>query len=224
MSTIPPLSLVYFTSKSGSPRSEPLRHGLRIGSSAEWNDLVLPFSGVNPVHAEIREIEDGSFEVLAMGSSIVQVDGETVKRERLRPGSSLVIGTVDARVGVPVSTGRAVTSLSGVTSSGGSSGFVRVVAIAAVSAAFSGGAVFFALTRGKNVKPEKTPSPASDSALLHLPAPAPVPASGDPLEAAKKAVVTVIGKLSFEPGYSTGTGFFVMSSGRLVTNLHVVKK
>ncbi|MFI5120966.1 MAG: S1C family serine protease, partial [Thermoanaerobaculia bacterium] len=46
----------------------------------------------------------------------------------------------------------------------------------------------------------------------------------DPFEAAKKSVVTVIAKLAFEKGFSTGTGFFVTPSGKLVTNYHVVKR
>ena len=59
-------------------------------------------------------------------------------------------------------------------------------------------------------------------------APSPVPpaanASADPFDAAKKSVVTVIAKLAFEKGFATGTGFFVTSSGKLVTNFHVVKR
>lgn len=221
---IPPLSLIYTTTKNGPPRSEPLRNGLRIGSSAEWNDLVLPFTGVNAVHAEIRELAEGGFEILAMGSSLVVVDTVTVKRERLKPGGEVVIGSVRGRIGVPISTRTGTVAIPSPTRPLTPSwGVLRIVAIAAASAALSGGAVFFALSRGKAVKAEKPPTAATDAALLHLPTPGPTP-TGDPLEAAKKAVVTVIAKLSFEPGFSTGTGFFVTSSGKLVTNLHVVKK
>jgi S1-C subfamily serine protease len=46
----------------------------------------------------------------------------------------------------------------------------------------------------------------------------------DPFAAAKRSVVTVIAKLAFEKGFATGTGFFVTSSGKLVTNFHVVRR
>ena len=49
-------------------------------------------------------------------------------------------------------------------------------------------------------------------------------APADPFDAAKKSVVTVIAKLAFDKGFATGTGFFVTSSGKLVTNFHVVKR
>ena len=71
--------------------------------------------------------------------------------------------------------------------------------------------------------PSGAPSASATSA-----APNPVPtaagAPNDPFLAAKKSVVTVIAKLAFDKGFATGTGFFVTSSGKLVTNFHVVKR
>jgi hypothetical protein len=52
----------------------------------------------------------------------------------------------------------------------------------------------------------------------------PAEEAADPFAAAKKSVVTVIAKLAFDKGFATGTGFFVTSSGKLVTNFHVVKR
>jgi S1-C subfamily serine protease len=49
-------------------------------------------------------------------------------------------------------------------------------------------------------------------------------AGTDPFAAAKKAVVTVIAKLAFDKGFATGTGFFVSTSGKVVTNFHVVRR
>lgn len=51
----------------------------------------------------------------------------------------------------------------------------------------------------------------------------PSPPANEPFTAVKKAVVTVIAKLSFEKGFASGTGFFVTGTGRLITNFHVVK-
>ena len=64
------------------------------------------------------------------------------------------------------------------------------------------------------------PAPSAPPALAALPPEAPA----DVFVAAKKSVVTVIAKLAFEKGFATGTGFFVTSSGKLVTNYHVVKR
>lgn len=61
--------------------------------------------------------------------------------------------------------------------------------------------------------PEPTPAVAAQ----------PSPAGIEPFTAVKRAVVTVIARLSFEKGFASGTGFFVSSAGRLVTNFHVVQ-
>ena len=64
------------------------------------------------------------------------------------------------------------------------------------------------------------PAPSAPPALAALPPEAPADVFG----AAKRSVVTVIAKLAFDKGFATGTGFFVTSSGKLVTNYHVVKR
>jgi S1-C subfamily serine protease len=51
-----------------------------------------------------------------------------------------------------------------------------------------------------------------------------VAAEGDTFSRARKSVVTVIAKHSFEKGFATGSGFFVDAQGRVVTNYHVVKQ
>ena len=65
--------------------------------------------------------------------------------------------------------------------------------------------------------------PGKDAPDPSLPA-KPAEEAADPFAAAKKSVVTVIAKLAFDKGFATGTGFFVTSSGKLVTNFHVVKR
>lgn len=75
--------------------------------------------------------------------------------------------------------------------------------------------------------PRAEPKPVTPIAPEPSPLPVaaqPSPAGTDPFTAVKKAVVTVVARLSFEKGFASGTGFFVTSSGRLVTNFHVVKR
>ena len=73
--------------------------------------------------------------------------------------------------------------------------------------------------------PSRHETPAPTPAPPPSPPPArPAPAApADPLATVKRAVVTVMGRLSFEKGFSSGTGFFITPMGRLVTNHHVVR-
>ena len=72
--------------------------------------------------------------------------------------------------------------------------------------------------------PVSTGTAAAGTSAPAASAAAPPASAADPFEAAKKSVVTVIAKLAFEKGFATGTGFFVTTSGKLVTNFHVVKR
>jgi hypothetical protein len=100
-----------------------------------------------------------------------------------------------------------------------------------IVAALAGG-LWFAVLRPKTGPPPAAMPPAAPVASNAVapptsmapatPAAAETPA--DPFAAAKKSVVTVIAKLAFEKGFATGTGFFVTSSGKLITNYHVVKR
>src|SRR5262249_42642268 len=91
---------------------------------------------------------------------------------------------------------------------------------------------------GRKSKSAASSSPTAVALKATVPAPVPAPVAAAPTAAppppptapadvfasAKKSVVTVIGKLSFEPGYATGTGFFVDRAGKVVTNYHVVRR
>ncbi len=69
-----------------------------------------------------------------------------------------------------------------------------------------------------SIAPESVPP-----AVVVQPTSQPTPGLSEPFTAAKRAVVTVIARLSFEKGFASGTGFFVTGTGRLITNFHVVK-
>jgi len=72
--------------------------GLRLGSSKTLADVQITANGVNPVHAEIRRNGAGQIEVLAMGSSVLSVDGAEATRSMLLPGSRLAIGSWSALI------------------------------------------------------------------------------------------------------------------------------
>jgi putative serine protease PepD len=105
--------------------------------------------------------------------------------------------------------------------------------IAVVLALVAAGLGAYLLLRPRSVsRPQPTkPAPASKTAEAAEPIPTPsaaepipTPTPADLFADAKKAVVTVIAKLSFDEGFATGTGFFVTSSGKVLTNYHVVRK
>ncbi len=256
---------------TGQPRSEPLRAALRIGSNPEWNDIVLASAGINPLHVDIQAAPGGELEVVAMGSSVVLLNGRQIKRERLAEGSTLGVGSISFRIGRPVlkrptpppppprpvpSTPRPSVSTTTTTNIHAlpkppSPGFdMKQIAVLAGAVAFGvllAGAGFYFWQRARVPKSAPAaPAPATKStpapetgiaafpttpagsfptaALLPTTVPSTAPAAGDPFVQAKSAVVTVIAKHSFDPGFSTGSGFFVSSQGRVVTNLHVIAK
>ncbi|MEO8054554.1 MAG: trypsin-like peptidase domain-containing protein [Acidobacteriota bacterium] len=246
------LALMWMDPATGETRKVPLDHALRLGSNRQQNDVALPFAGVEALHAEIVSRPGGGWEIAPVGVLRLKVDGAMVPRAELRPGSTFSIGILDFTVGYagasPEPAGAAARPAATVS---GSSRIlvpppVRRPAVAGprppepdrrlASALLGGGlvallaaGVWFAILRPKAAGPPGA-APASklaataDTATTPVHPTKPVEEAADPFAAAKKSVVTVIAKLAFEKGFATGTGFFVTSSGKLVTNFHVVKR
>jgi S1-C subfamily serine protease len=239
----PSLVLMWLDPATGETRKVPLDHALRLGSNRQQNDVTLPFAGVEALHAEIISRPGGGWEIAPIGVPRLKVDGATVARAELKPGTTFSVGIVDFTVGY---TGTALEQTGAMPRPALVSSsrivvppFPRQPAPAAprppapdhrLPFALLGGGVVAALAGVawfvvSRPKPAAAPSadPAAAAATASAPAAAAAP-SVDPFDAAKKSVVTVIAKLAFEKGFATGTGFFVTSSGRLVTNFHVVKR
>ncbi len=239
------LGLMWLDPATGETRRVPLDHALRFGSNRQQNDVTLPFAGVEPLHAEIVSRPGGGWEIAPLGVSHLKVDGAAVPRAELKPGTTFSIGVVDFTVGYTSPTLERNGTTSQLAARPVSSSRIVVPpppnrpAPAAGRRPAPDRRLPFALLGGGAVaalaavawlvalRPKPAPPPAQPSPRAAAPASAPTAAptqSIDPFDAAKKSVVTVIAKLAFEKGFATGTGFFVTPSGRLVTNLHVVKR
>jgi putative serine protease PepD len=237
---------------TGAPCKHVLSHAIRIGSNPKVNDIVLPFAGVAPLHAEIVASADGGWQLVAYGLSPVLLNDEPIERAPLSAGSNFTIGVISFTVAASAASPLFATSTSGrpgpvpagaeptrVTSAPAPASVVSaparrpelassmriLVAIAATAVVIVAlGLGGFLLLRSRL---EPRPEPSKPAPLPPTPAPpAPVftPTPADPFAEARRAVVTVIAKLSFDEGFATGTGFFVTSSGKVLTNYHVVKK
>lgn len=236
------LALMWLDPTTGETRTLPLDHALRIGSNRQQTDVTLPFAGVELIHAEINSRVGGGWEIAPVGALRLKVNGAMVSRAELRPGTTFSIGIVDLTVGyaagAPERTGAMslrvpapVTSSQIVTPP-----LPRQPAPAHPPApdrrlplTLLGGGVVAALAGVvwlviPKAKPTPPPAPTASEATTASSTPAPAPTVNDPFESAKKSVLTVVARLSFEKGYSTGTGFFVTPSGRFVTNAHVIKR
>lgn len=236
---------------TGAPRSRIVTDGLRIGSSEGLADIRIPAHGMNAVHVELRLRADGTCEAAGMGSSRIVANGETTSRCTVVPGTVFQLGSQTIRFEAtaslspsegPASRSSAVrasavrasaTSGSSVSASNPRRSGIVIGAASAAAVLVVAGAVF-TVTRRPEAKPVhvatapvKTVSRAKPVPVA-TPAPSPgVPANAaetDPFSQARKSVVTVIAKHSFEKGFSTGSGFFVDAQGRVVTNYHVVKQ
>jgi S1-C subfamily serine protease len=229
-----------------APRSRIVTNGLRIGSSEGLADVRIPASGMNAVHAELRLAADGSCEAAAMGSSRIVANGETASRCTIVPGTVIQLGSQTLRF---ESTASLVPSEGSVSRSSAarapstnrpsaraSTPQTSRIAIGAASAAailVVAGAVF-TVTRRPEPKPLLAATASVTPVARETPVPKATPASApvvpaaaaekDLFSQARKSVVTVIAKHSFEKGFATGTGFFVDAQGRVVTNYHVVKQ
>ena len=238
------LALMWMDPATGETRKVPLDHALRLGSNRQQNDVALPFAGVEALHAEIVSRPGGGWEIAPLGVLRLKVDGAMVPRAELRPGSTFSIGILDFTVGYAgASPERAGAARPAAPVSGSSRILVpppvrrpavagprppepdRRLAFALLGGglvAALGGVAWFVALRPKPAPPTVPPATVP---LAATSAPAkPAEEAADPFAAAKKSVVTVIAKLAFDKGFATGTGFFVTSSGKLVTNFHVVKR
>jgi hypothetical protein len=244
------LALMWLDPVTGETRKVPLDHALRLGSNRQQSDIALPFAGVEALHAEIVSRPGGGWEIAPVGVLRLKVDGAMVPRAELRPGSTFSIGILEFTVGYAgTAPGRAGAAPRPAATVSGSSRIVvppaprrppvagprpaepdRRLAFGLLGGglvAILAAGVWFAVLRPKAGGPPGA-SPAAVTAAAATSAPALAPptaaASTDPFAEAKKSVVTVVAKLAFDKGFATGTGFFVTSSGKLVTNFHVVKR
>jgi S1-C subfamily serine protease len=227
-------------------RSRIVTNGLRIGSSEGLADVRIPAAGVNAVHIELRVLADGSCEVACMGSSRIVANGETTSRCAVVAGTIIQLGSLTLRfeataslvpsegpVSRPSATRAPSTSRPSAHASVPRGTRIAIGAASAAALLVAAGAAFL-VTRRPEAKPVLVATVRVTPVARENPAPkaTPVPASGVPTAAAekdlfsqaRKSVVTVIAKHSFEKGFSTGTGFFVDAQGRVVTNYHVVKQ
>lgn len=240
------LALMWLDPATGETRKLPLDHALRLGSNRQQNDVILPFAGVEALHAEIVSRPGGGWEIAPIGVPRLNVDGAPVPRAELKPGTTFSVGIVDFTVGyASPAPARAGATSRPVPARVSSSRIVvppaprrpapamgrppaadRRLPFALLGGgivAALAGVAWFAVPRPRGAAPPPA-APAAVAAETASASSAVSAPSIDPFESAKKSVVTVVAKLAFEKGFATGTGFFVTSSGKLVTNLHVVKR
>ena len=229
-------------------RSRIVTDGLRIGSADGPADIRIDAPGLNPVHAEIRLRPDGTCTVVGMGSSRIVTANGAVPSCTVFAGSAVELGSLTLRFASTASLGRTAAAAPpparpaaprkppAVTRGPRRSG-AAVVAAASIGAALLAASAVYVVMRRPEA-PRQAPAAAAPASLpLPVPAtaaaPAPAaaatasgPAAGpeDHFDQARKSVVTVIAKHSFEKGFATGTGFFVDAQGRVVTNFHVVRQ
>ena len=229
-----------------APRSRIVTDGLRIGSSEGLADIRIPAPGMNAVHVELHLRPDGSCEATGMGSSRIFSNGETTSRCPITPGTVIQLGSQTLRfesaaspapsekpgARPPARRTPAISAPPTPARNPRTSGIV-IGAASAAAVLVAAGVVF---TLARRAEPKPVPVAAARVAPTGRPKPtaaAPTPSStGVPAAAAekdlfsqaRKSVVTVIAKHSFEKGFSTGSGFFVDAQGRVVTNYHVVKQ
>jgi len=229
-------------------RSRIVTDGLRIGSADGPADIRIDAAGLNPVHAEIRLRPDGTCTVVGMGSSRIVTASGAVPSCTVFSGSTVVLGSLTLRFASTASLGRAAaaappavrpatpqkppSAARGPLRSG-----AAVVAAASIGAALLAATAVYVVMR----RPEPPRQPPAEAAPASLPLPAPATAAApgpaaaasaagaaagpeDHFDQARRSVVTVIAKHSFEKGFATGTGFFVDARGRVVTNFHVVRQ
>jgi S1-C subfamily serine protease len=246
-----PLTLTWTDARSGATRRVVVDRAIRLGADPRQNDVHLAFEGVQPLHAEILCDAEGRWEVVALGVPSILVDQALVARAPLDAGSRFAIGPVDFAVTAVVApTGshriadpmanakhaRPSVPLPTASAEGTRRTTIALLAVTALAVAAFGGWFFARRERPASAAAAKpTPSqvaPKPAAATLPEPPPTAVAAQPSPPSSSggseafttvKKAVLTVVAKLSFDKGFASGTGFFVTSSGRLITNFHVVK-
>lgn len=229
-------------------RSRIVTDGLRIGSADGPADIRIDAAGLNPVHAEIRLRPDGTCTVVGMGSSRIVTANGAVPSCTVFAGSSVQLGSLTLRFASTASLGRAAAAAPPAalpaaprTPPAAAHGPRRsgpaVVAAASIGAAILAASAVYVVMRRPEA-PRQPPAPAAPVAPARRAVPAPATAAspappaaaapnavgGDQFDQARKSVVTVIAKHSFEKGFATGTGFFVDAQGRVVTNFHVVRQ
>lgn len=231
---------------SRAPRCRIVTDGLRIGSSEGLADIRITATGMNAVHAELRVRPDGTCEVVGMGSSRIVSNGESTPRCVVTEGSAIHLGALEVRFessaslapragkGVGTNSGRPLAAAGRPAPAGDTrrSGVLVGAVSATVVLAVAVASLYF-LRRPEPSPTATKPAPAKPSAHpMAAPAGAARAGARSPANAqekdlfsqARKSVVTVIAKHSFEKGFATGTGFFVDAQGRVVTNYHVVKQ
>ena len=245
------VSLLWIDPVTGETQKVALDHALRLGANRQQNDIVLPFAGVESLHAEIMSRSGGGWEVGPVGVPRLKVNGAMVSRAELKPGTTFSIGIVEFTVGFAAPSPERTGPIEAPPAAAATTGATRRVVPPPVRRpapavprpappdrrmlfALLGGGLVAALFGVAWLVASRSRSPAAPMSAPVAPvaattttvpprelAPAGAP---DAFEAAKKSVVTVIAKLAFEKGFSTGTGFFVSSSGKVITNFHVVKR
>ncbi len=238
------LGLSWIDPATGASRSLALHEGLRVGSAWRRDAIVLPpVPGVLPEHAEARREPGAPWVLAALEGALLETNGERVSRVVLEPGTAVSVGPVrfvagyvsapEAARGVSAPAAaarRAAPPAPRVRAAGGRRWLYP--ALGAATALLLGAVVLVRLVEARRVAQESERASAAqreitEKRMTRLLGPAATPSAapaGDPFERVKAAVVTVVGKLSFEKGYATGTGFFVDRRGRLVTNEHVVRR
>ena len=250
------VTLMWIDPATGETRKVPLDHAVRLGSNRKQNEIVLPFAGVAPLHAEIVSKPGGAWEIVPIAAPRLKVDGAMVARAELKPGTTFLVGVVEFTVGftrtAPEKTGAPAAPsppapapapvsrrpappqpafrpppVAAKRPAAPDRRLLYGLVAAALVVVASGITFFLARRPAKAVLAppavEATGSTAASTAAVSAPPPAPA-APADPFAPAKKSVVTVIAKLAFEKGFSSGTGFFVTTSGKVLTNFHVVKR
>lgn len=63
-----PVSLLWIDPVTGETQKVALDHALRLGANRQQNDIVLPFAGVESLHAEIMSRSGGGWRSRRSGS------------------------------------------------------------------------------------------------------------------------------------------------------------